>query len=263
MSSSRFPSLADFSAEELVFMADDHDDKAFGILIENHPAMKATLDFFEFLSGENHPYGNMMFGMNVPDPERTIASVTEHLDGTKMPSYWWVGPCTKPENLSALLLEKGWTDAGTAPCLVVDLEKLERPDIQGLELHEVTTAEQLSKWQELFARAYEIPIEIARVLSPVLDGRVRLYTAILDGVEVGTTGLFTHLDVPGIYCVSTLREYRGRGIGAAITAIPLLEAREKGYQVGTLQASSMGYPVYKRIGFQDVCSLRIFSYNIP
>jgi len=40
--------------------------------------------------------------------------------------------------------------------------------------------------------------------------------------------------------------------------LPLLEARRLGYHVAILQASSMGYPIYKKLGFNDVCSYRLY-----
>ena len=43
-----------------------------------------------------------------------------------------------------------------------------------------------------------------------------------------------------------------------MTRIPLLDALAEGYKVGTLQASEMGYPVYKKLGFETVCGLELY-----
>jgi predicted GNAT family acetyltransferase len=51
---------------------------------------------------------------------------------------------------------------------------------------------------------------------------------------------------------------RGQGIGAAITLAPLLEARRLGYRIGALTASAMGYPVYVRLGFQEMCRIPVY-----
>ncbi|MBI3746530.1 MAG: hypothetical protein HY264_08445 [Chloroflexi bacterium] len=55
----------------------------------------------------------------------------------------------------------------------------------------------------------------------------------------------------GIYTVQTVVEARGRRIGRAMTLAPLFAARALGYRIGTLQSSEAGYPVYRRIGFQE------------
>jgi len=258
-----FPSLSDFTPDELILMADEHDDMAFTAMLENHPAMVRGDGFCQLLTGVMNPFANMMFGMNFPDAENQVAEVTSWLTEKKAPAFWWVGPCTQPSNIDQMLLAKGWREGKPAPAMVVDLARLSSEQgPSGLQLQEVETREELTAWQEVFSAGYELPIDVGRLIIPNLCEDMRLYTALLDGEPVGTTGLFTHKGVPGIYCVSTLPEYRGRGVGGAITALPLLEARERGYKVGTLQASSMGHPVYKRIGFEDVCQLRVFAMNM-
>jgi hypothetical protein len=45
------------------------------------------------------------------------------------------------------------------------------------------------------------------------------------------------------------------------TGSPLLRARELGYQIGVLQASQMGYNVYRRLGFQDFGKLSLYLWD--
>ena len=56
----------------------------------------------------------------------------------------------------------------------------------------------------------------------------------------------------GIHEVSTLPEYRGRGIGRAIVSRALDLAAEQGCFCATLQASELGVPLYTSLGFVQV-----------
>ena len=67
--------------------------------------------------------------------------------------------------------------------------------------------------------------------------------------------------VAGIYSVMTVPDAQRRGIGALMTARPLEAARSRGYRVGTLQSSSMGYPLYRRLGFQEYGRVGIYLWR--
>ena len=87
------------------------------------------------------------------------------------------------------------------------------------------------------------------------------YVATLDGRPVATSQLFVGAGVAGIYNVTCLPEARGQGIGRAITLAPLLEARRQGYATSILQASDLGYPVYRRLGFRDYGRLNAYQLH--
>jgi predicted GNAT family N-acyltransferase len=55
--------------------------------------------------------------------------------------------------------------------------------------------------------------------------------------------------VTGVYVIATLEEARGRGYGGAITAHCMAVDPAK---PAVLQASDLGQPVYRRLGFVEV-----------
>jgi ribosomal protein S18 acetylase RimI-like enzyme len=91
----------------------------------------------------------------------------------------------------------------------------------------------------------------------------RTYLALLDGQPVATSQLLLPAGVAGIYNVTCLPEARGQGIGAAVTLAPLVEARRRGYGVAVLQASDLGYSVYRRLGFRDYGRLMEYRLTPP
>ena len=62
----------------------------------------------------------------------------------------------------------------------------------------------------------------------------------------------------GIYHVDVLADARNQGFGKAVTAVALRAARELGYTLGVLSASSLGTPVYLRLGFRMVGMVTVF-----
>jgi GNAT superfamily N-acetyltransferase len=89
------------------------------------------------------------------------------------------------------------------------------------------------------------------------------YTGLLEGLPVATAFIFLSDGVAGVYSIATVPSARGRGIGAYITAAPLLDAREKGYEVSILHATKMGFPVYERLGYREICKKVTYYWKPP
>jgi ribosomal protein S18 acetylase RimI-like enzyme len=71
----------------------------------------------------------------------------------------------------------------------------------------------------------------------------------------------TESRVGGIYWVGTVPDARQHGAGAAVTRAATNAAFARGAAVVTLQASSAGEPVYRRMGYREVT--RYFRFLSP
>lgn len=97
--------------------------------------------------------------------------------------------------------------------------------------------------------------EVARVAAAGLTGAVRFVVA-GDHACAGT------LDVNGdcgVYLVSTRSEARGRGLASALMRQALLDARRRGLQTTSLQATAMGAPIYARLGYRDLGAIQMWE----
>lgn len=79
----------------------------------------------------------------------------------------------------------------------------------------------------------------------------RSYIGYLAEKPVATSTYVLGYGVVGLFNIGTLPDARRRGIGTEMTLVPMREARSLGYQVATLQSSTMGYSVYQQIGFKE------------
>ena len=132
----------------------------------------------------------------------------------------------------------------------------------------IETDAALAEWVSVYCACFGVPAtavaDTLRVETERTDaGPVVRFAATVDGRMVGTALLLTTHDVAGIYVVTTMPEYRRRGIGTALTAAALEIARERGLRVGTLQASPLGEPVYRRMGFETVAEYRLYQFPKP
>lgn len=142
----------------------------------------------------------------------------------------------------------------------------EQPIPDGLSIMVVKNEAMLRKWIHVASIGFGVPHNVESIWynffeTVAWEHPFRTYMALLNDQPVGTSQLFTSAGVAGVYNVTCLPEARGQGIGAAITLAPLLEAREIGYRIGILQASSMGQKVYRRLGFQDFGKLSVYLWE--
>jgi N-acetylglutamate synthase len=78
------------------------------------------------------------------------------------------------------------------------------------------------------------------------------YVATVDGRPVSTAISWTGDGGVGIFNVATPPEYRGRGYGRAVTQMAVTDGFAAGAALAWLQASEMGDPVYRAMGFRQV-----------
>jgi GNAT superfamily N-acetyltransferase len=84
------------------------------------------------------------------------------------------------------------------------------------------------------------------------DPDVRFFGATLDGDPVACSLAIRSGPIVGVYSVGTASRARRRGIATALTSAAIEAGRAWGCEAATLQASAMGEPVYRAMGFETV-----------
>ncbi len=83
-----------------------------------------------------------------------------------------------------------------------------------------------------------------------------MWVGYVEGVPVSTSAAIVSDGMVGIYAVATSPPARRRGYGEALT---WAAARSDDVLPATLQASTLGAPVYARMGFRTVGSFTIWT----
>jgi len=204
--------------------------------------------------------------------DQVIAESIERLRAYDVPGTWHVGPSTRPADIGARLIAHGFTYAGDDIGMAIDVitlpAKLETPP--GLAIDRVRDEQELAIWTRTLAAGFGEGEREATWVGEMyrrigLGDQLpwRHYLGRLDGVPVATASLFLSAGVAGIYFVFTVADARRQGVGAAITHAALCDARALGYRLGVLGASTLGYSVYQRLGFQECCRIGIYEWRVP
>lgn len=220
--------------------------------------------FVRFITGEPHPFGNFVVVADPSDLEGATEAIKPLLDCGAPAAA--ILPGTVSDPVDKRLAEHGFACHERMPAMAVDIDAMPPADLpDGYTFARVGAGAEGDEWGAVFAGGYELPPKIGAAFSPNTakapsEANPDLqFFAIRKGDRMVCTSL-VHLamGVAGIYCVATLPEERGRGLGAYATAEPLRMARAMGYGVGVLQSSAAGHSVYQKLGFTDFADVPLY-----
>lgn len=167
--------------------------------------------------------------------------------------------------------EEAATDLGmpysdTVPGMALHPMPVPPPPPRDLEIRTVEDTETLSLFRRVLAEGFGMPLSISeKLVTAEWIGRdgLDLFVGLVGGVAVATSTLASTAPAAGVYNVATVDGFRRRGIGEAMTWHCLSRGQQRGCSVGVLQSSSMGKPVYERMGFRTVAPYRTFHRPKP
>lgn len=181
---------------------------------------------------------------------------------------WWTAPPTEPADLGQRLLARGFVPVEALrpqpglPGMVLDLEYVDESPLQrtprDFTIAEASSEADLHAFKRVFCATYGVPEADGQAwVDATLHAGIehspwRIHVGRIRSEAVACAISFIGAGVASIYCVATLPSARKRGIGAAITLQPLLQARDRGLRHAVLTTSEQGLRVYERIGFQQI-----------
>ena len=187
-------------------------------------------------------------------------------------TVWWLAPHHRPADLAERLLTHGFRAVHEVAAMAVDLAALpgrgRLPD--GVSITRVTDDSGVRAYLDVIMTEGppgapppgHAAIELRRryIAATLKRGSAQVRrVAWVDGRPVATSRLSVAGGAAGLYGVMTLPAFRGRGIGRAMTLEALLAARDAGLRVGALQATDMGYRLYRTLGYEELFRYTLFA----
>lgn len=163
------------------------------------------------------------------------------------------------QDLAALLESEGIGAMSNSPGMALERRLPDRPLAPGVTIDRVHGRDAAHEFADVCGSAYAtmgMPPKIAS--KQFADHRffeqphVAAFVAHLGGAAVAASMVMVTHGVAGIYWVGTTPEARGRGLAEAVTRTAGNAGLDLGASVIALQASTMGEPVYRRMGYREI-----------
>jgi ribosomal protein S18 acetylase RimI-like enzyme len=162
------------------------------------------------------------------------------------------------------------TQMGDSPAMVLDHRLPDATPPANVALRRVATEADAKAFAAVMGAAYATygmppdvtPAVLAR-LNVQQAPHIVTFLAELDGTPAaGAMVIVTH-GVAGVYWVGTIPEARGHGLAELCTRAAGNAGFDMGARIAALQASVMGEPVYKRMGYVEVTRYPYFVQMRP
>jgi GNAT superfamily N-acetyltransferase len=158
---------------------------------------------------------------------------------------------------AASLLERSGHRLDASPtAMIADVGDVEAPREDDPELDPDPTRRDVGRVNDL---AYGTGDSFQRLLGDGPADPRHTYVARIDGRAAATVVSQDHEGDCSIWWVATVREARGRGLAPALMRRALGDGKARGCDVSTLQATSLGRPVYERLGYRPLGDIQMWE----
>jgi ribosomal protein S18 acetylase RimI-like enzyme len=201
--------------------------------------------------------------------DQAIDRIFERFRAREVPFIWVVHPSAQPLDLESRLRSRGFEEAEVVDGMWVDLSQLpaqaEGPG--GIRIRQVMFPSDVDALLDLVTWRWNVPSDAQmslRKISAAFEfgvpgSAVRSWVAWKGDAPVAKALLNVAAGAAGLYAVATKPDARGLGLARELALRAFAAAREEGYQLGILHASSMARSLYTKLGFRSIAPFRIFA----
>lgn len=219
--------------------------------------------YYSWVANPLNDWFDRVFNLNIlpENIDKVLADLVQNIENGSIPKYIVTGSTSKPANFDKYLLENNFVLAFEQSGMAIYLDKIAEFSHNEHEIKVVESEADLFKWVDTVNEAFDINDNPELYLRLFNDDGITFYAGYDSNKIVATTMLFRTRDTAGIHQVGTLKAYRGKGLGTALTKRAFYDAKLKGCRFGVLQASEMGKKVYSKVGLSEYCKVRHWEYK--
>jgi len=173
-------------------------------------------------------------------------------------------------DLEAAAQSAGLAHYGAAPAMVLERRLPDHDPPAGVVVRRVERADDVAAFAHVNAEAYAtygMPSDVA----PAVLGRrevlaaphITSFVAYVEGSPAAAAMTIVTHGVAGIYWVGTVAAMRGRGLAELVTRTATNAGFDLGGRIASLQASPMGEPVYRRMGYVEITRYPMYVAAAP
>jgi hypothetical protein len=220
------------------------------------------------ISADPDPRRNIVQRLRIPadEVESTVAEVRAHLAARgRYRATWEVGSSAVPPDVGMRLMKLGMVPATPEPVAVgmVLTRPLGAHPTASVVVRRVTTLEDYriadAIYRQCFGGAELDPVVTERrFVEHQAVGIIARYLAWIDGKPVAVAEAM-YLEAAVVLCGgASLPTARGRGAYRALVRARWEEGARRGTPILVTQANAMSRPILRRLGFQEVATIKIF-----
>lgn len=181
-------------------------------------------------------------------------------------SFTWVVDDTDIESQHQLEAH-GLLYKGSFPAMMMPLGSLQQQHndadiiVRAIDLH---NHDDVAHCASVIATVFNYEaVEFSKVMNyfinHVTPGNMMLYLGSYQGHIAAAGMALRHQDTTTLHWITTLPEYRNKGLGTAIMHAALTDMQEAGCTQALLLASTIGKPLYEHMGFKEYALYRLYA----
>lgn len=170
----------------------------------------------------------------------------------------WVRP--GHGELGALLAARGHVRDAEPMLMAAEIDELDLAPRAELDLDPAPAWDEVGRLND---RAYGLPGDIEAILRRADDPATSLWVARVDGAPAGCVAVRPHRGDAEVFFVAVVPEARGRGLSGELLRRALSAARAAGCSTTGLEATALGEPVYRAMGYRSLGRFGMWELRRP